>query len=768
MGGKRGKRATRSGGGRPWAKVLFGLIVLGAVALGIHLLVLDREIRGKFEAHRWNLPSRVYAAPTALYPGLAMTPEVLETKLERLSYKKISAEPREVGEFAATKGGFKIYLRNFTYPTEDFPGLPVEVVLAGGRVASMKRLDTDETLKTARIEPELIASIFDDKMEDRTVVTLDAIPEDCVDAVVAVEDERFYGHHGVDPIAVARAIVTDVLHLRAKQGGSTLTQQLVKNFFLTAEKTVTRKLNEMLMAAILEYRYSKDEILEAYFNEIYFGQKGPVSVTGIEEASKFYFGKGVSHLGTAECATLAGLIRLPGEYSPYRNMAKAVERRNLVLKMMREQHKISEEDYQAARREKITLPFANPRVFGAPFFVDFVRAELKENYPEDVLKSEGMRIFTTLDPGAQEAAEAAVKRRLEEIEKARPKIKKLKEEGKNLEAALVAVQPQTGAIRAFVGGRSYEESQFDRVRDARRQPGSAFKPFVYAAALRTGEEGAEKPWTLASPVDDSSFTVKVGGKRWSPDNYDKKEHGLVTVREALEQSYNISAVKVAMDVGLAKVVEFAREAGIESELKPYPSLALGAFEVTPLELIRAYTIFPNQGTRTEPLAITNVVTRDGVVLEKRGFKMRRVLSPDVAYLMNSVLKGVVERGTAAGARRMGFTGLAAGKTGTTSDYKDSWFVGYTPDLLALAWVGFDDNTATGLSGASGALPIWTDFMKAASSSGASKEDFPGTENILLVKVDKSGHLYRDVCGEPFEEAFLKNTIPKKKCNEDEE
>ncbi|HSA60263.1 MAG TPA: PBP1A family penicillin-binding protein [bacterium] len=756
------KKSPKHKSGWRW---LFPVLVIGAAALGLHLLVLDREIRDKFESHRWNLPSRVYAAPTALYPGLAMSPGDFEAKLARVSYKKMTSDPREVGEYAVTKTGFKVYLRNFTYPTEDFPGLPVEIGFAGGKVSSMKRLDTGDDLKTARIEPELIASIFDDKMEDRTVVALDAIPEACVDAVVAVEDERFYGHHGVDPIAVVRAIVTDVLHLGARQGGSTLTQQLVKNFFLTSEKTITRKLNEMLMAALLELRYSKDEILEAYFNEIYFGQKGPVSVTGVEEAAKFYFGKGVSHLTTAECATLAGSIRLPGEYSPHRNMEKAIDRRNLVLRMMRDQKKISEEDYQSARKEKITLPRANPRVFGAPYFIDFVRAELKENYPEDVLKSEGMRIFTTLDPEAQDAAEAAVKRRLEEIETARPKIKKLKEEGENLEAALIAVQPQTGAVRAFVGGRDYESSQFDRIRDARRQPGSAFKPFVYAAALRTGEEGVEPPWTLASSVDDTAFSVKVGGKPWSPDNYDKKEHGLVTLREALEQSYNIATVKIAMSVGLEKVIDLAREAGIESELKPYPSLALGAFEVTPLELVRAYTVFPNQGTRTEPLAIMNVVTRDGVVLEKKGFKMRKVLSPDVAYLMNSVLKGVVDRGTAAGARRMGFTGLAAGKTGTTSDYKDSWFVGYTPDLLALAWVGFDDNTATGLSGASGALPIWTDFMKAAGSSGASKEDFPGTENILLVKVDKSGHLYRDVCGEPFEEAFLKNTIPTTKCQE---
>lgn len=741
---------------------------MGVVVLGLYLMQLDREIRTKFEAHRWNLPSRVYAAATPLYPGLNVSQAEIEKKLARLSYKKIPTTPSNVGEYQATKTGLVVYLRNFAYPSEEFPGWPVQIDFADGKIASMKRLDTGDALKTARIEPELVASIFDDKMEDRTVVSLDEIPEDCVNAVIAVEDERFERHHGVDPIAVARAIVTDVLHLGKRQGGSTLTQQLVKNFFLTSEKTLTRKVNEMFMAVILELRYSKDEILEAYFNEIYFGQRGPVSVTGVEEASKMYFGKGVSHLELSECALLAGMIRAPGEYSPFRNMTKAVERRNLVLKMMRAQGKIEADAYESARKDKVFLPQAPAKMFGAPFFVDFVRAELKENYPEDMLQSEGMKIFTTLDLEVQEIAEAAVKKRMEELETTRPKLKKLKDEGKNLEAAFIAVQPQTGAVKAFVGGRDYETSQFDRVRDAHRQPGSSFKPFVYAAALQTGEDTAAveagKSWTLASAIDDTSFSVKIGGKNWSPDNYDKTEHGPVTLRTALVNSYNISAAKLAIDVGLDKVIALAKAAGIESELQPYPSLALGAFEVTPFELARAYTVFPNQGTRTEPLAITNVVTRDGVVLEKRGFKMAKVLSPEVAYLVNSALKGVLDEGTAKSARTMGFAGLAAGKTGTTSDYKDSWFVGYTPDLLALAWVGYDDNTTTGLSGASGALPIWTDFMKGANPPGASKADFPGTENILLVKVDKSGKLFDDSCGEPREEAFLKGTVPAEKCD----
>ncbi len=742
-----------------------GLVVC-LVLLGLHLLRLDRQIRQKFEAHRWNLPSRVYAAPETLYPGLAMNAAELARKLDHRTYKKIKGPVASFGEYAESAGGLAVFLRNFSYPSEDFGGFPLKVTFADGKISFLQRLDSGETLKTVRLEPELIASIFDEKMEDRTVVAIEQIPESLVDAVVAVEDERYYRHHGVDPIAVMRAIVVDTLHLGARQGGSTLTQQLVKNFFLTPEKTLSRKLNEMMMSFLLELHYSKDEILEAYLNEIYFGQRGPVSITGVEEASRHYFGKGVSDLDVAESAMLAGIIQFPGAYSPFRNMKKSVDRRNLVLRMMRDQKKISEEDYREAVAQKVVLPPLNPKIFGAPFLVDFIQWELKENYPEEVLTSEGLRIFTTLDLEAQNIAEKAVSTHLDNLEKGRPQLKKNLEKGKSLEAVLLAVQPQTGAIRAFVGGRSFDESQFNRVRDAHRQPGSAFKPFVYAAALQTGEEEREKPWTWASTIEDEKFSVKVSGKNWTPENYDKQEHGPVTLREALEQSYNIAAVKLAIDVGLENVAKLAHDAGIDSPLKPYPSLALGAFEVTPLELIRAYTMFPNQGMRTEPIAILSVVTRDGIVLEKKGYKMTKVISPEIAYLTSKGLEGVFERGTAGGARKMGFLGLAAGKTGTTSDYKDSWFVGYTPDLLALAWVGYDDGTTTGLSGASGALPIWVDFMKRVNPPGASRSDFTATENIVLVKTTKSGKIYDKHCEEePIEEAFLKDAVPQESCRE---
>ncbi len=748
----------------PWRSYLqiFALVAVPlSFFLGVYLFYLDYTIRTKFESHRWNLPSRVYADAFYLYPGQKASPASVEERLQRLSYKRVASSVKSAGEFAKDASSVTVYLHTFSYPSEEFAGFPLTLRFDQNQLKEIRRNDTDETLRTLRLEPELIGSIFDDKMEDRSLVTLAEIPEPLIQAVIAIEDERFYQHHGIDPLAVLRAFLTDLLHLRAMQGGSTLTQQLVKNYFLTPEKTLVRKLNEMLMAVLLEIRYSKEEILEAYFNEIYFGQRGPVSVTGVEEAARFYFSKGVSQLTLAESALLAGLIRAPGAYSPYHNLTKAYDRRNFVLKSMLDQDLIDAKDFEAAKREKIVLPKAktSSQVFQAPYFIDFVQSELKEHYPAEVLKSEGLRIFTTLDMEMQEVAEAAVTARLSELETGSPKLKKLREEGQTLQGALIALQPQTGAIRALVGGRDFETSQFNRVRDAHRQPGSAFKPFVYLTALSEG-------YTLASTVEDTSFTVKAGEEDWTPKNYDKVEHGPVTLREALEKSYNIATSRLAIAVGLEKIVKIAHAAGITSPMEAFPALALGAFEVTPLELVQAYTLFPNQGTGTRPIAITAVVTREGVVLEKKGFEMKKIVSPELAYLMNHALRGVLDRGTASSARTLGFTGLGAGKTGTTSDYRDSWFVGYTPDLLALTWVGYDDGTLTGLSGASGALPIWTRLMTQVNPPGALKSDFPATDRIVRVKVSKTGGRYRSGCGEPFEEVFLEGTEPKEECEKE--
>lgn len=746
----------------PKKGIRWSVAALAVVSLlGMYLFALDYKIRVKFESRRWNLPSRIYSDSYFLYPGRIVSAQATERKLESLGYKRVNGKVRGAGEFAREGNRLAIFLHDFAYPSEDFAGFPIGVDFQGERIQSLSRLDQREDLKKVKLEPELVASIFDEKMEDRTLVSFDQVPPFLVQAIISVEDERFYEHLGVDPRSLLRAFLTDLLHLRFVQGGSTLTQQLVKNYFLTSQKSLPRKFNEMFMALLLERRYSKQEILEAYLNEIYFGQRGPISVTGIEEASRLYFSKTVSQLTLAEAALLAGIIRQPGEYSPFNNPTAAYDRRNFVLKAMWDHGFINEPQFREARSEKIVMPKRNSEIYKAPFFVDYVQQELRRNYPPTVLQSEGIKIFTTLDMDEQRAADVAVHENLERYE-TRPNLKALREKGASLEGLLIEIQPQTGSIRAFVGGRDYSTNQFNHITMAHRQPGSTFKPFVYLTALALAQDGG--PWTLASKIEDVSFSVPGPEGPWTPSNYDGEEHGTVTLRTALEHSYNIATARLAEEVGLDRVVAMARKMGIESPLEPYPAMALGSFEVTPLELIRAYTPLPNQGIRSEPYAITHVVTREGIVLEKKNFKMNRVITPEAAYLMNEALRGVIDRGTASSVRAMGLRGLAAGKTGTTSEYRDSWFVGYTPQRLALTWVGYDDGTPTGLSGASGALPIWTDFMKQVSREPL-PADFVATDKIAVVRIDsESGLLFDSKCGEPADEVFIKGTEPVEKCD----
>ncbi len=738
-------------------------IVIALIIGAVYLLYLHHQIISKFEYHRWNLPSRVYSDAFPLYPGRQVPASAIHQRLRHLGYISVGSQPRHHGQYHYAGGQFAIYLHSFDYPEDKFEGYPISFSVGDGVVQDLIRRDTGEPLSLTRLEPELVASIFDQEMEDRTVVKLEQVPDDLIESIIAIEDERYYSHFGVDPIGIARAFVSNITKGGIVQGGSTLTQQLVKNIFLYPKKSFVRKFNEMIMALMMEIRYSKDEILQAYLNEIYLGQQGAASISGVAEASRYYFSKEVSQLSVAECALLAGMIRSPGYYSPFNNPKRARDRRNFVLKRLHDKKLILAQEYKQARQVPLPKKRKRDKLSNAPFFVDFVQKQLKENFPADKLRSEGLRIFTTLDMSMQRAAEKSVSDWLNRLEKDYAYLKKKAKEGKHLESALIAVQPQTGYVRAYVGGRDYTKVQFDHISDARRQPGSAFKPFVFLTALDPSRR--DPPFTLSSLIDDDPFHVKAGGKRWSPKNYDKKNHGKVRLRTALEKSLNVATSRLALEVGLEHVVYTAREAGITSKLEAYPSLALGSFEVTPLELVAAYTIFPNQGVRTRPVAIRQVVTKEGEVLEKKDFQMKRIFSEDVIYLMNRLLAGVVDRGTATRARSMGLTGIAAGKTGTTTDYRDAWFVGYTPDLLALSWVGYDDNAKTQRSGSSGALPIWTNFMKQA-TRGRQYKDFIATPKIIVVDVDKqTGLLSKRSCGPSYEEYFIEKTEPTRFCDE---
>lgn len=743
-------------------KILAVLAIIGLVALAYHVRKVDRMIEAKFDRPRkWDLPSRVYSDAEYIYPGINIKEHRIVAKLDRLGYRNTGEKISGAGDYSINDSRLELYLHNFAYPDGEFRGFPVRFDLSGGVIGKIIRMDGDEGLELVRLEPEEIASIFTEKMEDRTIVTLSDVPEHLVQAIILIEDERFFKHGGIDPTGILRAAFANLKAMGIVQGGSTLTQQLVKNFFLYPKRSFVRKINEMLIAARIERHHTKAEILEAYLNEIYLGQRGSSSVSGVEEASRLYFGKGVSQVTPSEAAIIAGMIKSPSLYNPITNPEKAKERRNFVLGRMYEKGFLKKGEYEKALAEKIVTPKVNTKIVTSPYFIDFVKRQLADLYPPEVLKTEGLRIFTTLDMFMQIAADKAVGAELVAIEKDNASLIPEGHEGK-LEACLVALQPSTGYVRALVGGRSYSVSQFDRCTQALRQPGSTFKPFVYLTAL--DPRRSQKLFTPATLIKDMAFRVKSGGKTWQPRNYEKKEHGQVTLRRALEKSYNIATARLAIEAGLENVLDTARDAGISSELMAVPSMSLGAFEVTPIEMASAYTIFPNGGIRAQPISIINVVTKDGEVLEKKSIRMKREFDAAPVYLTTNIMKGVMDNGTGASARSRGFTAIAAGKTGTTSNYRDAWFVGFTPRLLALSWVGYDDNANMKMSGARAALPIWAHFMKDVAPAGHG--DFAGPPGVILLKVDPiTGGLPTRSCPSGKYEAFIEGTEPQNTCEE---
>ncbi|MDE0214899.1 MAG: transglycosylase domain-containing protein [Deltaproteobacteria bacterium] len=665
-------------------------VVLGLAGAGLgawYVSHLSGVVKAKFEGRKWEFPSKIYADSKIIYPGMYLSMDEVRDKLRRLGYRISKARPRTKGEYRilGKNAVIEVYLHDFRYPLRDFRGFPVRISLKSGTIHRIQRLDDNEVLPSLELEPEVVTGFYDRVREQRRVVRLDEVPARVRKTVLAVEDERFYYHRGVDPVAVMRAFLANVRRGGVVQGGSTLTQQLMKNFFLGSERTLERKVKEALMALITEWLYTKDQILENYLNEIYLGQNGAQGIFGIWEAARFYFVKEPEQLTVGETALLAGLIRAPNRYSPYRSAGEATRRRNVVLAKLVSDGVITRRAYEHALQEVFEKREPVRLTNSAPYFTDYVKKELAEHYSEDTLTAEGLRIFTSLDLEIQQAAEKALSEGLARLEKDYRHLRKTAKQD-DLEGALVVIKPQTGEIKAMVGGRDYGKSQFNRVAQAKRQPGSVFKPFVYLAALTHG-----------SAQGSGSY------------------EGWVTLREAMEKSLNAATARIAQDVGIKKVREMAYRMGIQSRLPLLPSLSLGAVEVTPLEMAGAYSALANNGVRTHLLSIKNVLDRDAEVLEKRNIRVKRVLSPRVAFDMHNMLRGVVERGTAQRVRELGFTRPAAGKTGTTNDSRDAWFAGYTPDLLALVWVGFDRQSELGLSGSRAALPIWTDFMKHATS-----------------------------------------------------
>lgn len=729
-----------------------------------YLKRLEKTVTAKFEGQKWRFPSKIYSDSTLLYVGINLRLDDLWDKLRRLGYHETQTAPKNKGDYRYRQslGLLEIYLHDFAYPTEPFKGVVVRISLHGGVVAKIENGVTGQEMFSLELEPELVTGLYDRIWQERRVVSLSEVPPLVIKVILAVEDERFYSHYGIDPVSVLRAIWVNLRSGGVVQGGSTLTQQLMKNFFLGDERTLQRKVKEAIMAVIAERRYSKDEILANYLNEIYLGQKGSQGIFGISEASQFYFSKQLSELTVGEVALLAGLIRAPNRLSPYRSVDTATKRRNVVLAKLLDDRIITRKQYETALRE--TLPHRElvKITNDAPYYVDFLRRELAENYSNDVLTAEGLRIFTSMDLQLQRMAERALSDGLKRLEETYPALRRKGDED-DLEGAIVVLRPQTGEIKAMVGGRNYQKSQFNRVFQAKRQPGSIFKPFVYLAALMYGGEGGTRKFTPVTMVEDAPFTWSYEGQEWQPGNYNEEYFGTVTFRRALEKSLNSATARVAREVGINRVRDTAYRVGIQSSLPAVPSLALGAAEVTPLEIAVAFSTLANNGVRTRPLAVKKVTDPQDQVLEKRDVRVEKVLAPQTAFIMNHLLKGVLDRGTGEGARRLGFTRPAAGKTGTTNDYKDAWFVGYTPDLLVVVWVGFDNQSKLGLSGAQAALPIWTDFMKRATANTPIM-DFVPPPGIKIVDIDPlSGQIATANCPYVLREAFPEGEEPTGTC-----
>ncbi|MFP5246200.1 MAG: PBP1A family penicillin-binding protein [Thermoanaerobaculia bacterium] len=716
-------------------------------------------ITKKFDsATRFDLPSRVYSDATPLVPGMTYPRALLEPKLNHVGYHEAGKRVENPGEYRYVGEDLEIFLNNFEYPDTEFHAMPVLVDMDGARVRTIKRLTDNITLRGVRIEPELITSIYDNEMEDRVPVTVDAVPQVLIDAIIATEDRSFYSHEGVSIRGTLRALWTDIRSKSLVAGGSTLTQQLVKNLYLNPERTFRRKALEALMALLLEIRYTKPEILEAYLNEIYLGQNGSVQIVGVEQASQVYFGKKVAYVTLPEAATLAGMIRSPNVLSPLKYPERVKPRRDTVLRLMRDQGKITERQYTEAVASPLAVTRFPKTSRSAPFFVDLVLKQLRETYPETQLKTEGLRIFTTLDTIMQRSAEAALDEGIANLSK---KYKHIRKSATPLEGAVVTIQPGTGYVKALVGGRNYSKTQFNRAIQARRQPGSLFKPFVYVTAMDPAR-GAEA-LTASTVLDDSPIAIQAGSAVWRPQNYDNRFHGRVTVREALAHSYNIPAVRAAIDAGVPNVIKTAANIGVESRLEPYPSVSLGSFEVTPLEIAYAYSVFANLGVKAEPVSILAVVTREGELKETRNAQMKRVAPAGVCYVMNDVLKDVFNYGTAARARSLGFEHDFAGKTGTTNNYRDAWFIGYSPRILSLVWVGFDDGHSIRLAGGDACLPIWTRHMNRIDGLIADV-DWKRPEDVSEREIDpQSGLLATPYCPVTRTESYVAGTEPQSVC-----
>jgi len=752
------------------AIVVFVAVAVGFGAFFCYFYVkYDRIIAQRFRTPVFTNSAKIYALPRTVHDGDKAEAKEIAALLRRAGYSDKDGQSA-LGIFRLMRDGIDIEPGPESYHSQD----EARIKIQDGQVQEISSKGGD--LSAYELEPQLVTSLFDaEQRSKRQVVKYDEIPKVMVDAVLAIEDRRFFEHSGVNFIRMFEAGWVDVMRQRHEQGGSTITMQLSRGFFLTPEKTIRRKLTEMLIAEEMEQKFSKQQIFEFYGNWVNLGQRGSFAISGFAEASRAYFNKDLKDITLPEAALLAGIIQGPSRLSPYRHPERALERRNLVLDSMVDTHAITREQADKAKASPLKLAPPNVEASDAPYFVDMVRDTLINKFAEHDLNDQSYRIYTTLDPDLQKAAAQAVETGIklvdEQVTKLRTKKKKVGKKietqvapGPQAQVALVAMDPHTGAVLALVGGRDYGFSQLNHTL-SKRPTGSIFKPFVYAAAMNTALDGSQTVITPASMVTDAPSSFAYGDQIYEPRNYKEEYHGDVTLRYALAMSLNNATVKVAAEVGYDKVADLAKNAGIAS-VKATPAMALGSYDATPLDMAGAYTSFSNSGTRLSPILVNSVRNAKGDVVANYKTDQRQVLDPRISYVMTTMMESVINNGLGYTAVRLrGFTPPAAGKTGSSHD---GWFAGYTSNLLCIVWVGYDDYSDLRLSGAQTAAPIWAEFMKKAAtlSQYSDMKPFVQPTGVVDVQLDKAtNRLATPTCPDDYTVAFVAGTEPRETCDQ---
>ena len=746
---------------RPAGRILVvGVALFTVVGLGVftyYYSKYSRLIDDKLRAGPFVTTAKLFAAPQSVAVGDTITPGEIAAELHRSGYNESRSNP--TGYYQIHPDSIEV----FPGPDSYFDQEAGVIKFSKGKISQITSLQDNTSRNQYQLEPELITSLSGPNREKRRIVKFADIPKVVVDAITSAEDKRFFQHSGIDPIRIVKAVYVDLKEGRKEQGASTLSQQLARGFWLDQKKHWTRKLAEVIITLELEQKLSKEQIFEDYANMVYLGWRGSFEIHGFGEAAEAYFGKDLSQISLPEAATLAGIIQRPSKFNPYQFPERTRERRNIVLSLMHQNELINDRDYELAVNSPLTVARGAAQSVDAPYFADLVDEALQSKFQDANFRSGGFRIYTTLDMNLQRAAAEAVRIGMQSVDEQIRKQRRFR--GQPIpepQVALVALDPHTAEVKAVIGGRNYGVSQLNHAL-AKRQPGSIFKPFVYAAALNSAVQGGPHILTASTQVMDEPTTFWFDGKPYEPSNFKHEFHGMVTLREALAHSMNVATVKVAEMVGYDAVVEMANRAGMNYKIQPTPAVALGAYEITPIEAAGAYTIFSNQGSYVQPSFLNLVRTQDGQVIYKNQIEQKQVLDPRVAYLMTNLMEEVLRSGTAAAVRARGFTVPAAGKTGTSHD---GWFAGFTSKLLCVVWVGFDDKRELNLEGAKSALPVWAEFMKRAHEHREYKNvtDFDAPPGIVSVQIDPlSGELATAACPKVRTEYFIEGTQPVQMC-----